>query len=123
MMTNIFRKQNSDGSTGSAAMLLAVGSKGLAYELRKGTRRKWRFEKRSLHDGPARNRELSITSGTGSKPASFSTGWNTPEQPGDYSVRSSGNIGQEIKDEDGLTVAWTVTPELAHRIVRLLNSE
>lgn len=122
-MKNIFRKQNSDGSTGSVAMLLAVGSKGLAYELRKGTRRKWRFGKRSLHDGPARNRELSITSGTGSKPASFSTGWSTPEQPGDYSVRSSSNIGQEILDRDGKVVVWTTDAVLAHRITSLLNSE
>jgi hypothetical protein len=51
------------------------------------------------------------------------TGWNTPEQPGEFSVRSSGNIGQEILDHDGKVVAWTTDPVLAHRITSLLNSE
>jgi hypothetical protein len=47
----------------------------------------------------------------------------THESRTPYSVHQTDGIGQEIKDEDGLTVVWTVNPELAHRIVRLLNSE
>lgn len=122
-MMNIFRKQNSDGSTGSAVMLLAVGSKGWAYERRVANRRLWRFGSISSPNAQVRSRGRTTTSGTDRKSANFSTGWNTPEQPGDYSVRSSGNIGQEILDRDGKVVVWTTDAVLAHRITNLLNSE
>jgi hypothetical protein len=122
-MMNIFPKPNSESSTASAAMLSVAGSRAWVYERRVANRRLWRFGSISSPNALVRSRGRTTTFGTGRKSANFSTGWNIPEQPGDYSVRSSGNIGQEIKDEDGLTVAWTVNPELAHRIVRLLNSE
>lgn len=54
--------------------------------------------------------------------ANLSSRWSTSES-GQYHVHPNDGVGQEIKDEDGLTVAWTLSPELAHRIVRLLNSE
>ena len=41
-----------------------------------------------------------------------------------YRVRQSDGCGQEILNEStGLIVAWTTSPELAHRIVRLLNED
>lgn len=40
-----------------------------------------------------------------------------------YHVHANDGIGQEIKDINGLTVAWTVLPEMAHRIVRMLNAD
>lgn len=122
-MKNIFRKQNSDGSTESAAMLLAVGSRGLAYELRTGNRRLWRFGSISSPNAQVRSRGRTTTSGNDKRSASFSTGWNTQEQPGDYSVRPSGNIGQEILDRDGKVVVWTTDAVLAHRITTFLKSE
>jgi hypothetical protein len=45
------------------------------------------------------------------------------EQQGDFSVRSSGNIGQEILDRDGKVVAWTTDVLLARRITLLLNRD
>jgi hypothetical protein len=55
---------------------------------------------------------------TTSLKANLSGTWDTSESGG-FRVHPNDGIGQEIKDE----VAWTVNPELAHRIVRLLNSE
>jgi len=123
MMKNIFRKQNSDGSTASAAMLSVAGSRGWVYERRVANRRLWRFGSISSPNAQVRSRERITTFGIDKRSASYSTEWSTPEQPGDYSVRSSGNIGQEILDRDAKVVAWTTDAVLAHRIVRLLNSE
>jgi hypothetical protein len=39
-----------------------------------------------------------------------------------FTVRSSGNIGREIVDADGVVVCWTVDPWLAQVIARLLES-
>ena len=41
--------------------------------------------------------------------------------PYQFSVRESGNIGQEVLD-DGKVVAWTTDVVLAHRIARMLNA-
>lgn len=38
-------------------------------------------------------------------------------------MRLSEFIEQDILDRDGKVVAWTTDAALAHRIVRLLNSE
>lgn len=38
-----------------------------------------------------------------------------------FTVRSSGGIGQEIVDPDGVVICWTVDPWLAQVIVRLLE--
>jgi hypothetical protein len=68
-------------------------------------------------------RLIPTIAGIGAESASYSTHLDTQESRTPYSVHQTEGIGQEIKDENGLTVAWTVIPELAHRIVRLLNSE
>ncbi len=122
-MTSIYRKDNLEPFTESVATSSGVGSKGWGYEPMAEARQLGLSTKATSASGPARSRERTFTSGTGSKPASFSTGWNTPEQPGDFSVRSSGNIGQEILDESGVIVAWTTDAVLAHRITRLLNED
>jgi hypothetical protein len=121
-MKNIFPKPNSEGSTASAAMVSVAGSRGWAYERRVANRRLWRFGSISSPNALVRSRGRITTLGIDKRSASFSTAWNTPEQPGDYSVRSSGNIGQEVLDRDGKVVAWTTDAVLAHQIVRLLNS-
>ena len=63
------------------------------------------------------------TYGTGTRPASNSMAWATPEQMSDFSVRFSGNIGQEVLDADGKVVAWTTDAVLAHQIARMLNAD
>jgi hypothetical protein len=40
---------------------------------------------------------------------------------GPFSVYGSGNVGQEIRDPDGKTVAWTTDPWLARVIATLLS--
>lgn len=120
-MKNIFRKQNSESSTASAAMLSVAGSRGWVYERRMANRRLWRFGSISSPNALVRSRGRITTFGTEKRSANSSTGWNTPEQPDDFSVRSSGNIGQEILDRDGRVLAWTTDAVLAQRIVRLLN--
>jgi hypothetical protein len=40
---------------------------------------------------------------------------------GPYSVRHSGNVGQEIIDADGIIVFWTCNTILAAVIAQLLN--
>jgi hypothetical protein len=49
--------------------------------------------------------------------------WSTQEPQGDFSVRSSGSIGQEILDRDGKVIAWATDESLARRITVLLNSD
>jgi hypothetical protein len=122
-MKNIFLKPNSESYTASVAMLSVAGLKGWVYERRAANRRLWRFGSVWSPNVQVRSRGRTTTSGTDRKSASFSTEWNTPEQPGDYSVRSSGNIGYETLDRDGKVVVWTTDAVLAHRIMHLLNSE
>ena len=40
---------------------------------------------------------------------------------GAFTVRQSGNIGQEILDQDGNTIAWTTDAWLAQVICKLLS--
>jgi hypothetical protein len=39
---------------------------------------------------------------------------------GPFSVRTTGNIGQEILDPDGRIIAWTTDPWVAQVVARLL---
>jgi hypothetical protein len=41
--------------------------------------------------------------------------------PGHFSAHASGTVGQEIRDPDGKTVAWTTDPWLAQVIATLLS--
>ena len=107
---------------GRRAMRLASGSKTSAYGHRMDDLRHEHLRKRGSLSGPSNTAAATSTSGMPSESASFSGTWDTSES-GEFSVHPNDGIGQEIKDENGLTVAWTVNPELAHRIVRLLNSE
>ena len=40
---------------------------------------------------------------------------------GPFSVRTTGNIGQEILDPDGRIIAWTTDPWVAQVIAKLLG--
>ena len=72
---------------------------------------------------PARSPERGSMAGTKCEPSNSSGRWATSENMA-YRVRPCNGIGQEIVDEStGLIVAWTTSPELAHRIVRLLNQD
>ncbi len=42
-------------------------------------------------------------------------------EAGHFTLKQSGNIGQEIVSPRGNVVAWTVDPILGHLISRLLN--
>lgn len=44
-----------------------------------------------------------------------------PENLGPFSIRQSGNIGQEILDADGKIIAWTTDDWTAQVIAKLLN--
>ena len=122
-MKDIYRKENSEPFTESAATSLDAGSRGWDYEPKEETRQLGLSTKATSANDPARKRIPISTFGIGTRPANNSTGWATPEHPSDFSVRSSSNIGQEVLDADGKVVAWTTSPELAHRIVRLLNQD
>jgi hypothetical protein len=41
--------------------------------------------------------------------------------PGPFSIRQSGNVGQEILDQDGKIIAWTTDEWVAQVIRRLLT--
>ena len=123
-MKYIYLKENSEPFTESAATSSGVGSKDWDYEQKTEARQQGRSMRVTSANDQARSRERTFTSGTGTRRASNSMAWATPEQTKQFSVRESGNIGQEIVDEStGLIVAWTTSPELAHRIVRLLNED
>jgi len=107
---------------GRRAMRLASGSKTSAYGHRMDDLPHEHLRKRASLSGPSNTAAATSTSGMPSESASFSGTWDTSES-GAFRVHPNDGIGQEIKDENGLTVAWTVNPELAHRIVRLLNSQ
>ena len=49
-----------------------------------------------------------------------STGCATHE-PGPFVIRRSGNVGQEILDQDGKVIAWTTDEWVAQVIRKLLN--
>jgi hypothetical protein len=44
-----------------------------------------------------------------------------PEPCATFSVRRSGNVGQEVLDQDGRIIAWTTDDWAARVICRLLN--
>jgi hypothetical protein len=48
-------------------------------------------------------------------------GAGDPEPCATFSVRRSGNVGQEILDQDGRIIAWTTDGWAAQVICRLLN--
>ena len=44
-----------------------------------------------------------------------------PNAPDLFTVRQSGNVGQEIVSPRGNVVAWTVDPVFGHLMCRLVN--
>lgn len=122
-MTSIYRKENLEPFTESAASSSDAGSKGWDYEPKTEARQQGRSMRVSSASGPARNQTPISMSGTGTRRASNSTGWATHEQTYQFSVRESGNIGQEVLDADGKVVAWTTDVVIAHRIARMLNAD
>ena len=122
-MTSIYRKENSEPFTASAATSSGDGSKGWDYERMMEARQFGLLTKVTSANDQARSRALISTSGIGTRPANNSTGWATHEQMSDFTVRSTRNIGQEVLDADGKVVAWTTDAVLAHQIARMLNAD
>lgn len=69
----------------------------------------------------AANREPTTTSGTLNEPPPSLMQWAIPERDSPFSIRSSGNVGQEIVDANGRVVAWTTGELVAAVICHLLN--
>jgi hypothetical protein len=67
---------------------------------------------------PAGSQELISGFGTltGRQPSSTGCAIHEP-----FSIRRSGNIGQEILDQDGKIIAWTTDAWIAQVICKLLN--
>jgi hypothetical protein len=64
-----------------------------------------------LYGGPA-----------GRPETTFDMPWaSDPKKVVTFSVRQSGNVGQEILDQDGKIVAWTTDEWVAQAICKLLN--
>jgi hypothetical protein len=122
-MKYIYRKENSEGFMESAATLLDAGSRAWDCGPKVENRQRGRSTRAMSASDKATNPERTSTCGTGRRPANNLTEWATHEQTYQFSVRESGNIGQEVLDADGKVVAWTTDVVLAHRIVRLLNED
>ena len=121
-MNNTSRYAQLLSPLGRRATRLANGSKTSAYEHRMDDLPHEHLRKGGSHSEPSNTAAATSTSGMPSESAN-SVGRRSTSESGGFSVHLNDGIGQEIKDEDGLTVAWTVNPELAYRIVRLLSSE
>ena len=122
-MTDIYRKENSEPFTESAATSSDAGSRGWDYERKTEAHQLKHSMRVTSASDPARNPAPISTSGIGTRPANNSTGWATHEQTSDFTVRSTSNIGQEVLDADGKVVAWTTDAVLAHQIARMLNAD
>jgi hypothetical protein len=60
--------------------------------------------------------------GPGERAEDLGKQWTGDPQPvATFSVRHSGNVGQEVLDQDGRTIAWTTDAWAAQVICRLLN--
>jgi hypothetical protein len=69
--------------------------------------------------GPADDQAPTFGFGTVSGRQQSSTGCATLEP---FVIRQSGNIGQEIVNQDGKTIAWTTDVWVAQVVCRLLNT-
>lgn len=70
--------------------------------------------------GQALSQEPITTFGISQKPQKSSTAWATN---GPFSLRNNSSFGWEILDANGITVAWTTSPVLAHVICSALNEK
>lgn len=113
--------RNSASFTASAAIRSVAGSKDSACEHPEVSPADRHSLMGSSANAQAANQERTSTPGTGSEPPPSSTRWDTKELDGPFSIRSSGNVGQEIVDADGRVVSWTTDELVAAVICRLLN--
>lgn len=111
---NISRLPSLGNSMESAAMLLAAGSKTWDCEPKMAGPAKKPLTKDSSVNEIADYQEPISGSGTPSKPEPFL-------KDGPFSIRQSGNIGQEILDPDGKIIAWTTDGWIAQVICKLLT--
>lgn len=122
-MMNINQCEKSESISEPHPMRLGNGFKISDSEMRTKSQRQGPTTKGGSPNSPAGSPEHGSTDGTSSEPSNSSGLWATSENMA-YRVRRCNGIGQEIVDEStGLTVVWTTSPELAHRIVRLLNQD
>lgn len=112
---------NSASFTASAATRLESGSKDSACEHPEVSPADRHSLMDSSANGPAGASAPTTTFGTPKEPPPSSTRWATHEPDGPFSIRSSGNIGQEILDADGRIVGWTTNEWIGQVNCKLLN--
>src|SRR6516225_4793103 len=115
---NICRSPNSADSTGSAATSSAAGSKGSDCEPKAAGPARKPSPGAMSASVPADSPVPISGSGTPKGRPPSSTGCATH---GPFSIRATGNIGQEILDQDGKIIAWTTDEWVAQVICKLLN--
>jgi len=95
-----------------------AGSRGSDSEKTTANLRPRHSATNTFHSGQVASQEPSTTSGTAEERPPFSTGCDIQ---GPFTIRSSGNIGQEILDANGRIIAWTTSPWLGQVICELLT--
>ncbi len=105
-------------STGLVPMLSVAGSKDSASEPNRASPAVKPLMKNTFPSDQAANQARSFTSGIAKELPPFSTGW---VMNGPFTIRSNGNIGQEILDINGQIICRTTDIILAHLIAKLLG--
>jgi hypothetical protein len=116
---NIYHSQSLDDSTASAAMLSAGGSKDSDCGQPKADPAPTHSPENLSPSGPADIQAPTTGFGTPRKRQPSSTGCATHEP---FAIRQSGNVGQEILDQNEKIIAWTTSLWVAQVICRLLNT-
>lgn len=111
------RKQKSESTIESHPTSSADGCESLACERHQESQAAGPFPKDLSPNGPAGESEPTTTFGTG---IGLWPCWNSGKAES-YTVRESGNIGQEIVNGDGNVTTWTVDAWLVHVIVRMFE--
>ena len=106
------------GSTASAATSSESGSKDSACAPKMAGPARKHMPKAMLPSVPAGSLEHISGYGTPTKRPNSSMECAIHEP---FSIKQSGNIGQEILDHDGTIIAWTTDAWIAQVICKLLN--
>ncbi len=118
---NIYPSQKWETFMGSLPIRSENGLKALDSERPMADQANKPLPMDSSNSGKAETPIPIIGSGTGGKPLKSSTEWETQKITESFWVRQSGNIGQEIIDQDGRIIAWTTDFWTARVICKLLN--
>jgi hypothetical protein len=109
--------------TESRPTLSGDGSRGSECEPKMVNPVPMRLRKALSASRPADIQERISGFGTQKGQLPSSTECDTRELLGPFSIRLSGNIGQEIRDPDGKIIAWTTNTWIAEVICKLLTEQ